>query len=346
MLTESADYLIGVDTHANCHSFCLVEARSGQILLECELPATRAGYRQVLQLARRHGCGERLWAVEGTGSYGAGLTRFLAAQGECVGEVERPSRRGREGRLKSDAIDAQRAARSALSGGVLAHPRAGAEREALRVLLCVREQEVAVRRAGLNELRSLLVTAPEELRERLQELPKRSLVKACLRLRRQGHKPARVAYVIALRACAERVSQASMRAAALEREIEKLVCVLCPQLLALRGVGPISAGFLLVSWSHRGRLRSEAAFARLAGVAPIPASSGQVVRYRLDRGGDRLLNRALHTIVLSRRRTDANTIAYIERRVGEGRSEREAVRCLKRFLARSLFRLLERYAMA
>lgn len=166
MLPNSNDYVIGVDTHAERHSLCLVEAHAGRILLERELPATRAGYRQALELVRRRAAGRRLWAIEGTGSSGAGLARFLAARREPVREVERPSRRGRAGRLKSDPLDAERAARFALAGRELAHPRAGAEREALRVLLCTREGAVATRRAGLNELRALLVTAPSALRER------------------------------------------------------------------------------------------------------------------------------------------------------------------------------------
>jgi len=345
MLTEPADYVLGVDTHADAHAFALVDARSGALLREYALPACRSGYRQALKLARRQGPGRRVWAIEGTGSYGAGLTRFLEAQGERVFEIERPQRRGRQGRLKSDALDALRAARVALAGERLSQPRAAGEREALRILLVTREQAVSVRRAGLNELRSLLVTAPDELRERLRALPRGRLVSACLKLRwRTQSDPALAASRLALKACAERVSQATRQAAELEGEIERHVRSLCPQLLALRGVGPISAGIVLTAWSHKGRLRCEAAFARLAGAAPIPASSGKVCRHRLDRGGDRRLNRALHTIVLCRRRNDADTIAYIARRVSEGKSEREAVRCLKRYLARSLFRLLERHA--
>lgn len=201
---------------------------------------------------------------------------------------------------------------------------------------------MAVRRSGLNQLRALVVSAPEELRERLRGHAKNALVKACARLRPQRRsKPEMYATALTLRSLARRVEQATREAAELESELRRLVCELCPQLLALEGVGPISAAQVLVSFSHRGRFRSEAAFARLAGAPPIPASSGQVVRHRLDRGGDRRLNRALHTIVLTRRRGDAATIAYIARRVSEGKSERDAVRCLKRYLARQLFRLLE-----
>lgn len=342
MLTESAEYVIGVDTHAARHAFCLVEGRNGLVLAERELPATRAGYRQALSLARGRAPGRRLWAVEGTGSYGAGLTRFLASRGEQVREVERPSRRGLEGRLKSDALDAERAARAALSGGSLAEPRTGAEREALRVLVVTREGAIAVRRAGLNELRALLLTAPAALRERLSGLGRASLVRRCSQLRSERVRdPQLRASSLALRLCARRVEAATREASTLEREVAALVERLAPRLSAEPGVGPISAAAILLAWSHPGRLRSEAAFARLAGAAPIPASSGQVVRYRLDRGGDRRLNRALHTIALSRRRYDPRTIAYVDRRRREGKSLREVVRCLKRYLARSLFRLLE-----
>ena len=246
--------------------------------------------------------------------------------------------------MKSDLLDARRAAQAALERP-LAHPRADGAREGLRVLLATREQAVEVRRVGLNQLRALLVTAPDGLRRRLADLSPRQLPKRCARLRSSGGEAAEQASLLALRLCASRVLAATAEAQTLEREIERLVRGLAPALLDEAGVGPISAGFLLLGWSHRGRLRSEAAFARLAGAAPIPASSGAVVRHRLDRGGDRLLNRALHTIVLARRQCDPATIAYIERRKSEGKSTREAVRCLKRYLARRLYRLLERTAV-
>ena len=193
-----------------------------------------------------------------------------------------------------------------------------------------------------TKLRALVVSAPEGLRERLRGHGRDGLVRACARLRpQQRSQPELYATSLALRSLARRVERSTREAAELEGELRRLVSELCPQLLALEGVGPISAAQVLVSFSHRGRFRSEAAFARLAGVPPIPASSGKSVRHRLDRGGDRRLNRALHTIVLTRRRSDAATIAYIARRVSEGKSERDAARCLKRYLARQLFRLLE-----
>lgn len=341
MLADELDFVIGVDTHRDAHTLALLCARSGTLLAEAELPASADGYRLALALAQRQARGRRAWAIEGTGSYGAGLTRFLAGRGERVLEVERPARSvSRSG--KSDALDALRAARSLLAAARSAQPRAGGEREALRVLLVAREGAVAVRRSGLNELRALLVTAPSGLRERLAGLGRATLVRRCRALRAPaGADPQLQASQLALRLCARRVEAATREAAALEQEIAALVERLAPTLIAQRGVGPISAATILVAWSHRGRLHSEAAFARLAGAAPIPASSGQVVRHRLDRGGDRRLNRALHTIALVRSRCDRETAAYIERRRSEGKSAREALRCLKRYLARSLFRILE-----
>jgi len=340
MLADDVAYVLGVDTHADSHALCLLEASSKRTRRHLSIPATRRGYRQALRLARRQAPGRRVWALEGSGSYGAGLARFLHERGEQVLEVERPARTGRRGRLKSDALDAERAARSLLEGVRGATPRLGAETQALRALLTTREGAVTACTAALNELRALLVSAPPELRERLQGLPEAALLAACVRLR-GGRDAERAATALALRSLASRVRQLRAEAKLLEGELARRVQVLAPELLDQRGVGAICAAALLVAWSEPGRLRSEAAFARLAGVAPIPASSGKVVRYRLDRGGDRRLNRALHTIVLSRRRLDPETQAYIARRVAEGKSEREAVRCLKRYLARSLFRLLE-----
>ena len=341
MLAEGADYVIGVDTHAQRHAFAVVEASTGALVTDWQLPASAEGYREALGLACEFAPGRRLWALEGTGCYGAGLTRSLLAAGERVREVERPLRRGIQARLKSDALDARRAAHAALERP-LAHPREGGTREALRVLLATREQAVQVRRVGLNQLRALVVTAPDRLRERLIGLPRTRLTSRCAQLRVPSTADEQErASALALRLCARRVHAADQEAQTLEREIRRLINQLAPALLHEPGVGAISAGHLLLGWSHHGRLRSEAAFARLTGSAPIPASSGKTVRHRLDRGGDRRLNRALHTIVLTRRRNHPATIAYIERRTQEGKTTREAVRCLKRYLARHLYRLLE-----
>lgn len=341
MLADNVAYVIGVDTHAGAHALALLEARTQRTRRSLSIPATRRGYRQALRLARRQAPGRRVWALEGSGSYGAGLARFLAERGEQVLEVERPRREGRRGRLKSDPLDAERAARQVLAGQAGALPRLGSETQALRALLTTREGAVVASTAALNELRALLLSAPPELRERLQGRSRGALLEACARLRPGPAGSERAACALALRSLALRVQRLREEARTLEDELARRVRALAPALLARRGVGPICAATLLVAWSQPGRLRSEAAFARLGGVAPIPASSGKVVRHRLDRGGDRRLNRALHTIVLSRRRVDAETKTYIARRVSEGKSEREAVRCLKRYVARSLFRVLE-----
>lgn len=341
MLADNVAYVIGVDTHAGAHALALLEARTQRTRRSLSIPATRRGYRQALRLARRQAPGRRVWALEGSGSYGAGLARFLAERGEQVLEVERPRREGRRGRLKSDPLDAERAARQVLAGQAGALPRLGSETQALRALLTTREGAVVASTAALNELRALLLSTPPELRERLQGRSRGALLEACARLRPGPAGSERAACALALRSLALRVQRLREEARTLEDELARRVRALAPALLARRGVGPICAATLLVAWSQPGRLRSEAAFARLGGVAPIPASSGKVVRHRLDRGGDRRLNRALHTIVLSRRRVDAETKTYIARRVSEGKSEREAVRCLKRYVARSLFRVLE-----
>jgi transposase len=341
MLADDVAFVLGVDTHADSHALALVDAHTLRTRRSLTVPASRRGYRQALRVARRQAPGRRAWALEGSGSYGAGLARFLSERGECVLEIERPAREGSRGRLKSDPLDAERAARQVLAGTAGALPRLGAETQALRALLSTREGAVGACTAALNELRALLLGAPPELRERLQGLSEAALLDACVRLRPGRGGSERAALALALRSLAQRVRALRREARTFEAELARRVQTRAPQLLAQQGVGPISAAALLVAWSQPGRIRSEAAFARLAGAAPIPASTGKLTRHRLDRGGDRRLNRALHTIVLCRRRLDAETKRYIARRVSEGKSEREAVRCLKRYLARSLFRLLE-----
>jgi transposase len=224
----------------------------------------------------------------------------------------------------------------------MAIPRAGETQEALRVLLLARRSAVDVRRLALVQLRSVVVTAPESLREELRHLPVGQLLRRCSRFRRSSSRtPDELAIVLVLRALARRIQAATAEANLLEREILGHVRALVPELLNEPGVGPIVAAQLLVTWSHRDRVRNEAAFARLAGVAPIPASSGQTIRHRLSRGGDRQLNRALHTVILHRRQHDPATRDYIARRVAEGKSTRDATRILKRYLARHLYRVMQ-----
>ena len=342
MLADQLDVVIGVDTHRDNHSLGVVAARTGAVLYQTTVPAQARGYAQALERIARHAPGARVFAVEGSGSYGAGLVRFLAERGERVIEIDRLTRTQERTRAKSDSLDALRAARSALSRTRLASPRAGGAREALRVLMVARSGAVDVRRQAIRQLKSLIVTAPDDLRERLRTLDGMTLLNRCAAIRRPSRpEPALIATSSVLRIVARRAIAATTEARSLERDIAANVRALCPQLLAEPGVGPISAAQLLISFSHPGHCAQEASFARLAGVAPIPASSGQVVRHRLDRGGDRQLNRALHTILLVRRQRDLATRAYIARRVSEGKSTREAIRCLKRYLARHLYRLME-----
>ncbi len=342
MLADELDYVVGVDTHLDEHVLAIVAAPSGAVVARQAVRASARGYAASLRFAREAANGARVWAIEGTGSYGAGLARYLAGRGETVLEISRTPRAERRLRGKDDSLDAARAARAALASETLAVPRSGERREALRLLLIARRSEVDVRREALGQLRGVIVTAPDQLRQELRGLPVGKLLERCSRLRRSSSASAdELATRVVLRSLARRIHAATREAAELERELLGHVRALAPRLLDEPGVGPIVAAQLIVAWSHHGRLRSEAAFARLAGVAPVPASSGQTIRHRLSRGGDRQLNRALHTIVLHRRQHDPATQQYIERRVAEGKSRRDATRLLKRYVARHLYRLLQ-----
>ena len=342
MLADQVDYVVGVDTHRDEHVLAVVVAPTGAIVAQRSVRASARGYAQALRFAEEHADGTRVWAVEGAGHYGVGLARYLSGHGEAVCEIGRGPRDERRLRGKDDSLDATRAARTALASETLRLPRAGQRREALRLLLLARRSAVDVRREALAQLRSVIVTAPDGLREQLRGLPAGRLIQRCSRLRRSSSRtPDELATILVLRSLARRIEAATAEAAELEAEMLAHVRALAPQLLDEAGVGPIVAAQLIVAWSHQGRVRSEAAFARLAGVAPIPASSGQTNRHRLSRGGDRQLNRALHTVILHRRQHDPATKAYIARRVSEGKSGRETVRLLKRYLARHLYRLLQ-----
>ena len=345
MLAALVDGVIGVDTHRDTLTAAAV-TNLGGVLAQTTTSADAAGYWQLLGFAHVHlpDAGRRCWAVEGAGSYGAGLTVFLQQHGERVIEVGRPKRPAQRSGAKSDALDAIRAAREALGQDRPATPRRRGEREALRVLLTTRRSATAARVAAIAQLKALIVGAPEELRAELRGRSTTGQITHCASLRQR---PARSlehrATVRALRATAQRIQQLQAEADQLQAELTILIRAIAPWLLEVPGVGPLSAAQVLVSWSHAGRFPSEAAFAALAGTNPIPASSGQVTRYRLNRGGDRQLNRALHTILLVRLRTDPDTRAYVARRTAEGKSRRDAKRCLRRVIARQLFRLLQRY---
>jgi transposase len=342
MLADELDYVIGVDTDRDQHALAVVDARTGAVVAQSTTAAEAYGYTRALRFAGRHASGARMWAIEGSGHYGAGLTRFLTARGEAVAEVGRSVRGERRLRGKDDPLDAIRAARSALATATQLLPRAGQRQEALRVLLLARRSAVDVRRHALVQLRSVILTAPERLREELRSLPVGQLIRRCSRFRRSSSRtPDELASVLVLRSLARRIEAATEEANGLEREIVEHVRTLVPELLNEPGVGPIVAAQLIVAWSHRDRVRSEACFARLAGVAPLPASSGQTIRHRLSRGGDRQLNRALHTVVLHRRQHDPATRDYITRRLAEDKSKRDATRILKRYLARHLYRVMQ-----
>lgn len=341
MLAERVDAVIGVDTHKHTHTAAVVAAGTGAAGEDLTVATDPAGYAELVAMADRHP-GSRVWAIEGTGGYGAGLCRFLVARGEEVVELDRPNRPARRGGAKSDPLDAVRAAREALSREHLAQPRAGGPRAALSVLLAARRSAVEAGTVAQRQLHALVVAAPEQIRDRFRDRSTDAMVTTATRLRlNAGCDVETSAYVTSLRALARRCRALQAEAADHERGLAALVRAWRPDLLEIYGVGPIVAAVVLCAWSHPGRCRNEAAFANLAGVAPIPASSGLTTRHRLNRHGDRQLNRAIHTIALTRLRWDPTTRAYLDRRRAEGKTDREIKRCLKRYIARELYRRLE-----
>jgi transposase len=341
MLADSIEVVIGVDTHKQTHTAAVVAAATGQSLANRTVAAAPDGYQQLLELADQH-ARKRVWAIESTGGYGAGLTRFLAAQHEQVVELDRPKRAARRHGAKSDPLDAVRAAREVLGRDQLAQPRATGPRAALSVRLAARRSAVQAAGDAQRQLHALVIAAPEVLWERLRIRSTHQLVAACARLRVQAHGDIETATTAAtLRSLARRIRELTSEAADHRQAILGLVRAWRPDLLARPGVGPIVAATVLCAWSHPRRCRSDAAFAMLGGAAPIPASSGQTIRVRLNRSGDRQLNQALYTVVLTRLRTDPGTRAYATRRRAQGKTNREIKRCLVRYVARQLYRLLE-----
>jgi transposase len=322
---------IGVDTHKDAHVAVALDVL-GVEHDQCVVEATLAGYKRLLSWVAR--LGEPAFAVEGCGSYGAGLARFLETSGCLVCECERP-RRGDRRRGKNDLIDAALAARRLLSGEGLSTPRGGGQREQLRVLLVERRGAIQARTAALNQLHALVVTAPDALRERLTGLSNARLVKTATKLRSSSDGLCEV-----LRRIAKRAQSLSHEIGEIDRSLLRLVTELAPQLLAECGVGAVCAAQLLVSSGDAKRMTSEASFAALAGTSPVDASSGKQQRHRLNRGGDRQLNWALHVIAIQRIRRDAETAAYYQRMLTAGKTAREAKRCIKRALARHFYHQL------
>jgi transposase len=343
MLAKSVDAVIGVDTHTDTHTACLVD-QTGRDLATVTVEATPDGYAELLAWAMRQTPGPRLvWAVEGCRSHGTGLLRVLLAGGQQVVEAGRPQRATRRPGGKSDPADALLAARTALAAAHHAQPRRDGDREALRILLVAREHANATRTAAVNVFKSLLLTGSDQLREQLRRLSTPRQTAVCARLRVNAGQPtADRVHRQTLRSLAQRIRLLDKEIRANERQLHTLVQAIMPALLAEPGVGPISAAHLLIAWSHKGRCRSEAAFAALAGVSPLEASSGRVTRHRLNRFGDRSLNRALHTIVNWRMIHDHEpTQHYLGRRRSQQKTDPEIRRCLKRYTARHLFRLME-----
>jgi transposase len=320
---------IGVDTHKDVHVAVACD-RLGSQLDVCEVAPTARGHAVLLAWAQ--GLGRPAFAVEGCGSYGAGLAHFLLAAGQSVSECERP-RRSERRRGKSDLIDAALAARRLVSGEGLSLPRGGgADRGQLRLLLLERRGAVQARTAALNQLQAAALTPT--LPGRLRTLNGEKLTRACLRLR-----PTTVEQTI-MRRLARRVRQLEGELADVDAQLTAVVGATAPQLLQECGVGVICAAQLIVSSGDPARMRSEAAFAALAGTSPVQASSGRHHRHRLNRGGDRQLNRALHVIALSRIRYHDQTRRYHQSLLDKGKTTREARRCVKRALARHFYRQL------
>ena len=339
MLADHVDHVIGIDPDRYRITAAVVATDSGGVIDTAEFETTAEGYESLIDWAVTHTDPDaRAWSIEGAGSYGAGATQWLTGCGEWVLEFDRPTVSTRKDRAKTDTLDAMRAAREALGRSQLAQPRTGANSQALRALTVARDGAQRARVAAINELRSLVTTGPIELRDDLRNLTRGALIERCARLRATG---AHAAHKIALTSIAGRVQALDTEIKHLEHQIRPLVEHAAPLLLDEPGISHITAAQLLIAWSHRGRFPTEAAFARLAGVAPIEASPGQHTRHRLSRGGDRQLNRAIHSIVITRCRVDPTTRDYLNRRVADGKTPREARRCLKRYTARRIYRLLE-----
>ncbi len=339
-----ARFVIGVDTHARNHALAILASPTGEVLDGDQFPATAAGLTRAVSWAARRTGGDLnvLWVIEGIGTYGARLARAAADAGYPVVEAARMNARANRGVGKSDPMDARRIAAAVLPLHLTAlrHPRADdGVRAAVRVLVASRDHMTTERTAAVNALTALLrvtdlgvdarrpltssqITAVSAWRARNEDLASATARGEAIRLGKRV-----TALDEDLKANTKRVTELITQSPARE-------------LLEQPGIGPVTAAVALTAWSHPGRLRSEAAFASLAGVNPIPASSGNTIRHRINRGGDRRLNRALHMAIVTRMRMDPTTRAYVARRTAEGRTLKEIRRCLKRYLARQIYRQL------
>ena len=341
MTSHHAEVFGGVDTHKQAHVAAAVDA-SGRLLGTAEFSADARGYEQLASWLRRRGAVRRV-GVEGTGSYGAGLARYLAAIGAEVVEVNRPNRQTRRRRGKSDVVDAEAAARAALSGDAAGVPKsADGNVEAIRTLCVARRSAIKARTVAANQLSAVAVTAPEHLRQRLRGLSTAEMARSCLRWRpgTATDQPTR-ASKLALRALAGRHQALTAEIKDLDAELVALCEQANPALLSALGVGADTAAALLIAaGDNPQRMRSEASFAALCGASPTQASSGSTIRHRLNRGGNRQANNALWRIATTRMRCEQRTVEYAQRRQAEGKTRREIIRCLKRHIAREVYRLL------
>ena len=344
MISRSVQHIpqivVGVDTHKDEHIAVVID-KLGARIGQWNLATTNTGYTGLEHWASSLGEIEA-FGIEGTGSYGAGLARFLREQGHNVIEVNRPDRSTRRRLGKSDPTDAEMAARAVLAGVARGLPKSGVDKvEMIRMLKGTKDSATKGRTQAINQMKALIVTAPMELRTVLNGLTTSQLIARCKGWRNHQLDTPTNAAKYALRSLALRYSQLTEEIEGLSKEIERLTTEFAPTLMESLGVGPDTAATLLITaGSNPERVKSEAAFAALCGVSPIPASSGKTNRHRLNRGGDRRANAALYRIVLVRLRYDSRTRAYLQRRTEEGKTKTEVIRCLKRYVAREVFSIL------
>jgi transposase len=349
MTSALAVVTVGVDTHSDTHHAAVID-QVGRKIADASFVTSGSGYQALVEWARSHGQIQKV-GVEGTGAYGAGLARHLRAAGFTVVEVDRPDRRTRRHQGKSDPVDAYAAAAAALSGTASGTPKTRDGRvEAIRTLRIARRSAVKARTQAINQLKATVLTGPVDLREALRGLRRSELLQACRRLRPTSTPLAELddpvltvlnATKSTLRRLARRISGLQEEIDDIDADLAPLVAATAPRLLEVYGVGTEVAAQLLTSaGDNPDRLHSEAAFASLCGVAPLPASSGRTTRHRLNRGGDRHANYALHVIALVRLSWHEPTRAHAQRRTAEGLSKPEIIRCLKRYIAREIHHAL------
>lgn len=337
----------GVDTHRDLHVAAALD-QLGAVLGTASFPTTTVGYRALSGWLAAFGQVVSV-GVEGTGSYGAALTRLLAGEGVKVVEVGRPNRQVRRRFGKTDVVDAIAAARAVQAGDATATPKThDGPVEALRALKVVQRSASKARTQALNQLHALVLTAPEDLRARLRNLNRRQLLETCSSFRvRAGDDTLAAVMRLSMRELAQRVLFLDVQTQDVLTRMRRIATTTAPDLIAKVGVGPDTAATLLITaGDNPDRIRHEKSFASLVGVSPIPVNSGQVQnRYRLNRGGDRQANAALWRIAIVRLATDPATREYVERRQSEGKTKSEAIRCLKRYIAREVFNALPRTAL-